>query len=58
MREFFTEKLQMPVEFFNPLRNVAVTGNVSADEISRNAHRLGELVGLALRGTSECPERR
>jgi type IV pilus assembly protein PilM len=55
MREFFTEKLQLPVEFFNPLRNVAVTGGISADEISRSAHRLGELVGLALRGTSECP---
>jgi len=55
MREFFTEKLQLPVEFFNPLRNVAVTGGISAEEISRSAHRLGELVGLALRGTSECP---
>jgi len=55
MREFFTEKLQLPVEFFNPLRNVAVAGGISAEEISRSAHRLGELVGLALRGTSECP---
>jgi len=55
MREFFTEKLQLPVEFFNPLRNVAVTSGISAEEISRSAHRLGELVGLALRGTSECP---
>jgi type IV pilus assembly protein PilM len=55
MREFFTEKLQLPVEFFNPLRNVPVTGGISAEEISRSAHRLGELVGLALRGTSECP---
>ena len=24
MREFFQEKLQLPIEFFNPLRNVAV----------------------------------
>src|SRR5580704_1312844 len=40
MREFFTEKLQLPVEFFNPLRNVAVTGEISAEEISRSAHRL------------------
>ena len=55
MREFFTEKLQLPVEFFNPLRNVAVGEGISADEISRSAHRLGELVGLALRATNECP---
>ena len=27
MREFFQEKLQVPVEFFNPLRNVAVSGS-------------------------------
>ena len=55
MREFFTEKLQLPVEFFNPLRNVAVGEGISQDEISRSAHRLGELVGLALRATNECP---
>src|SRR6476659_6385924 len=30
MREFFQEKLQVPVEFFNPLRNVAVSGAVDA----------------------------
>lgn len=55
MREFFHEKLQLPVEYFNPLRNVTVAGNVNVEEIGRNAHTLGELVGLALRGTSNCP---
>lgn len=55
MREFFQEKFQLPVEFFNPLRNVAVGSGLNMDEISRNAHRMGELVGLALRGTSDCP---
>src|SRR6266550_3356713 len=30
MREFFQEKLQVPVEFFNPLRNVAVSEAVDA----------------------------
>jgi type IV pilus assembly protein PilM len=55
VREFFHEKLQMPVEFFNPLRNVAVGGNLNIDEIGRHAHTLGELVGLALRGISDCP---
>ncbi len=55
MREFFQEKFQLPVEFFNPLRNVAVGSGLNLEDIGRNAHRMGELVGLALRGTSNCP---
>ncbi len=55
MREFFHEKFQLPVEFFNPLRNVTVGSGLNLEEIGRNAHRMGELVGLALRGTSNCP---
>ena len=55
MREFFQEKFQIPVEFFNPLRNVAVGPGLSVEDIGKNAHRMGELVGLALRGTSDCP---
>jgi type IV pilus assembly protein PilM len=55
MREFFQEKFQLPVEFFNPLRNVAVGGGQNIEEIGHSAHRMGELVGLALRGTSDCP---
>ena len=55
MREFFHEKLQWPVEFFNPLRNVAVAESVVLEEVARSAHLLGELVGLALRSTMNCP---
>jgi type IV pilus assembly protein PilM len=55
MREFFTEKLQLPVEYFNAMRNVTVAAGINTEEIGRRAHTLGELVGLALRGTSECP---
>ena len=55
MREFFHEKFQLPVEFLNPLRNVAVGNGLDIEEIGRNAHRMGELVGLALRGSSNCP---
>jgi type IV pilus assembly protein PilM len=53
--EFFCEKLQLPVEFFNPLRNVAVAKSAAVEQLSRSAHLLGELVGLALRTVSECP---
>ena len=55
MREFFQEKLQLPIEFFNPLGNVAVGNTVDAAEVARSAHLLGELVGLALRSTTTCP---
>ena len=56
MREFFHEKLQLPVEFFNPLRNVAVEGaHLNLEEVGRHAHTLGELVGLALRDAGSCP---
>jgi type IV pilus assembly protein PilM len=55
MREFFQEKFQIPVEFFNPLRNVTVGPSLNLEEVSKNAHRMGELVGLALRRTSDCP---
>ena len=34
---------------------VAVGSGQNIDEIGHSAHRMGELVGLALRGTSDCP---
>ena len=55
LREFFTEKFQLPIEFFNPLRNVTVTSNVNVEEVVKNAHQLGELVGLSLRAINNCP---
>ena len=55
LKEFFTEKFQLPIEFFNPLRNVAVTGNVNVEDVVKHAHQLGELVGLSLRSVNNCP---
>jgi type IV pilus assembly protein PilM len=55
IREFFHEKLQRPVEFLNPLRNVTVARSLALKEVSQSAHLLGELVGLALRRTMTCP---
>jgi type IV pilus assembly protein PilM len=53
MREFFQEKFQLPIEFFNPLKNVSVSE--SEPDAARSAHLLGELVGLALRSVTTCP---
>jgi type IV pilus assembly protein PilM len=57
MREFFYEKFQVPIEFFNPLQNVAVaeSGLSGMQDVARSAHLLGELVGVALRGVTLSP---
>jgi type IV pilus assembly protein PilM len=55
IQEFFQEKLQQPVHFFNPLRKVAIEDSADAEEILRSAHLLAEPVGLALRVATECP---
>ncbi len=54
LKEVFEEKLRLPVEYFNPLRNVAVGPRVNVEQIGAEAHTLGELVGLALREMA-CP---
>jgi type IV pilus assembly protein PilM len=55
MREFFYEKFQVPIEFFNPLQNVTVAESAPAQDVARSAHLFGELVGLALRSVTACP---
>ena len=48
--EFFQEKLNLPVEYFNPVRNVSIGKGVDAAVVQREGHLMGELVGLGLRG--------
>lgn len=55
MNLFFQDKLGIPVETFNPFRNVAVGPGVDRGSLSRSAHLLGETVGVALREVGECP---
>jgi len=55
MVEFFSEKLQTPIEFLNPLKNVTVTSASVAESLSSKAHTVGELVGAALRSMENCP---
>jgi type IV pilus assembly protein PilM len=51
--EFFQEKLNLPVEYFNPLQTVAVGKGVDAAALQREAHLMGELVGLGLRAAGK-----
>jgi len=53
--QFFAEKLNIPVEYFNPLRNVQIDPSVNLEELAQVAHSLGEVVGLGLRNLANCP---
>jgi len=46
--DFFEDKLRLPVEYFNPLRNVSVGKGVNLDKVSIEAHMLGEIIGLGV----------
>lgn len=48
--EFFQEKLNLPVEYFNPVRNLAIGKGMDPAIVQREGHLMGELVGLGLRG--------
>jgi type IV pilus assembly protein PilM len=53
--QFFAEKLNVPVEYFNPFRNVQIDPSVNLEELSPVAHGMGEVVGLGLRNLANCP---
>lgn len=53
--QFFAEKLNVPVEYFNPFRNVQIDPAVNLEALARVAHSLAEVVGLGLRNLANCP---
>src|SRR6204780_5570357 len=40
--QFFAEKLNIPVEYFNPFRNVQISPTLDLDDLSKYAHSFGE----------------
>lgn len=52
---FFREKLKVTVEHLNPFASVLVSTEIASEDIQRDKHVLGEVVGLALRGAMSCP---
>ncbi|MEO8614479.1 MAG: Amuc_1101 family PilM-like pilus complex protein [Luteolibacter sp.] len=48
--EFFHEKLNLPVEYFNPVSSLSIGKGVDPAIVQREGHLMGELVGLGLRG--------
>src|SRR5436190_6745260 len=53
--QFFAEKLNVPVEYFNPFRNIQIDPSVNLEELEKVAHSMGEVVGLGLRNLAQCP---
>jgi len=53
--QFFSEKLNLHVEYFNPLRNLHIDPGLSREELAKVAYSLGEVVGLGLRNLAHCP---
>jgi type IV pilus assembly protein PilM len=53
--QFFAEKLNIPVEYFNPLRNVQLDAGLNLEELAKVAHSMGEVIGLGLRNLAHCP---
>ena len=53
--EFLEEKLRVPIEIFNPLKRVSVGKAIDVEQLQHEAHTIGELVGLALRGIDQAP---
>ena len=54
LSEFLEEKVKLPVEFFNPLARVSIGKGVDVEQLSHEAHQLGELVGLGLQGSEQA----
>jgi type IV pilus assembly protein PilM len=53
--QFFSEKLNLPVEYFNPLRNLQLDPDLNREDLAKVAHSMGEVVGLGLRNLAHCP---
>jgi len=53
--QFFAEKLNIPVEYFNPFRNIQIDPSINIEELAGVAHSFGEVVGLGLRNLAHCP---
>lgn len=52
---FFTEKLKIPAEYFNPFQVVSLSPNINREGLAEVAHMFSEVIGLGLRRATVCP---
>ena len=53
--DFFSKKLNIPVEYFNPFRVVKLSSTIDKGELADVAHTITGTVGLGLRYATTCP---
>ncbi|OGV49582.1 MAG: hypothetical protein A2X49_06365 [Lentisphaerae bacterium GWF2_52_8] len=52
---FFSEKLRIPVDYFNPFQVVSLAPCIDKEGLAEVAHMFSEVIGLALRYATVCP---
>jgi len=52
---FFSEKLKIPVEYFNPFQVVSLPEHINREQLAEVAHMFSEVIGLGLRHITSCP---
>lgn len=52
---FFSEKLRIPVEYFNPFHVVSLSDSIDRENLAEVAHMFSEVIGLGLRFATVCP---
>jgi len=52
---FFSEKLRIPVEYFNPFQVVSLAPEIDKEKLAEVAHLFSEVIGLGLRNVASCP---
>ncbi len=55
LRDFFAEKLSVPVDFLNPMRNVTIGKSCKPEDAEVALRHLGPLLGSALATAGEVP---
>jgi type IV pilus assembly protein PilM len=53
--DFFTDKLGIPVEYFNPFKIVKLSDAIEKEKLKSVAHTTTEVIGLGLRNATTCP---
>ncbi len=53
--EFLSDKLKIPVEYFNPFNVVKLSDSIDKEELKNIAHTTSEVIGLGLRNMTTCP---
>ena len=54
-QRFFSEKLRMDVEYFNPFGSVRFASTVNKEKLAEVAHMFSDVIGLGLRYATTCP---